>query len=240
MRVLVWAGSALIGGVGALLRFALDGAVSERARSEFPWGTLAVNISGAFVLGLFAGLALHGDALLLAGTALLGSYTTFSTWMFETHRLAEEGASWAAVLNVVRQPRPRDRGRRARADDRRCAVNEDCLKLSVYFGERDRAGGAFLADALLDLFARHGLRDERAAARRRGLRRQAAAPDPAPAEPVRGPARWWRWRWTRASGSSALLPEVTALTGDGLVTLERARLLTGESGRPRSRARRRS
>ena len=43
------------------------------------------------MLGLFAGLALHGDALLLAGTALLGSYTTFSTWMFETHRLAEDG-----------------------------------------------------------------------------------------------------------------------------------------------------
>ena len=62
-------------------------------RLEFPWGTLAVNISGAFALGLVAGLALHGDALLLAGTSLLGSYTTFSTWMLETYRLGEEGAS---------------------------------------------------------------------------------------------------------------------------------------------------
>ena len=101
MRVLVWAGVAVIGGAGALLRFALDGAVSELAGSEFPWGTFVVNISGAFALGLVAGLALHGDALLLAGTSLLGSYTTFSTWMLETHRLAEEGSSWAALLNVL-------------------------------------------------------------------------------------------------------------------------------------------
>ena len=43
MRVLVWAAVGVIGGLGALLRFALDGAVSELASSEFPWGTLAVN-----------------------------------------------------------------------------------------------------------------------------------------------------------------------------------------------------
>ena len=101
MRVLVWCAVGLIGGAGALLRFALDGVVSERVRSEFPWGTLAVNLSGAFLLGLLAGLALHGDALLLAGTALLGSYTTFSTWMLETHRLGEEGELWLGILNIV-------------------------------------------------------------------------------------------------------------------------------------------
>jgi fluoride exporter len=101
VRVLVWAGVALLGGLGALLRFAVDGAIAERAGSEFPWGTMAVNLSGAFVLGLLAGFALHGDALLLAGTAVLGSYTTFSTWIFETHRLAEEGEPWAAALNIV-------------------------------------------------------------------------------------------------------------------------------------------
>jgi fluoride exporter len=101
VRVLVWTGVALLGGVGALLRFVVDGAIAERAGSEFPWGTMAVNLSGSLLLGLLAGLALHGDALLLAGTAVLGSYTTFSTWMFETHRLAEEGDPWAAVFNVV-------------------------------------------------------------------------------------------------------------------------------------------
>jgi fluoride exporter len=101
VRVFVWAGVALLGGVGALLRFAVDGFVAERSGGEFPWGTFAVNIGGAFVLGLLAGAALHGDALLLAGTALLGSYTTFSTWMFETHRLAEEGDLLFAALNIV-------------------------------------------------------------------------------------------------------------------------------------------
>jgi fluoride exporter len=101
VRVLVWTGVALLGGFAALLRFAVDGAISERAGSAFPWGTLVVNLTGAFVLGLLAGFALHGDALLLAGTAVLGSYTTFSTWMFETHRLAEDGELWAAALNIV-------------------------------------------------------------------------------------------------------------------------------------------
>ena len=102
MRVLVWAGVALLGGVGALLRFTLDGFVAERAAgSEFPWGTFAVNISGSFVLGVLAGASLHGDALRLAGTATLGSYTTFSTWMLEAHRLGEDGSLALAVLNIV-------------------------------------------------------------------------------------------------------------------------------------------
>ncbi len=97
----MWAGVAGLGGVGALLRFALDSAVSLRADSEFPFGTLAVNISGAFALGLVAGLALHGDALLLVGTSLLGSYTTFSTWMLETYRLGEARRLPPAIVNVL-------------------------------------------------------------------------------------------------------------------------------------------
>jgi CrcB protein len=101
VRVLVWAGVALFGGVGALLRFAVDGWVAERAGSEFPWGTFVVNISGAFALGVLAGAALHGDALLLGGTAVLGSYTTFSTWMLEAHRLGEEGELPLALVNIV-------------------------------------------------------------------------------------------------------------------------------------------
>lgn len=101
MTVLVWAGVAALGGVGALLRFGVDGYVAERAASEFPWGTFVVNISGAFLLGLVAGAALHGDALLLVGTATLGSYTTFSTWMLEAHRLGEDGVLWVALVNIV-------------------------------------------------------------------------------------------------------------------------------------------
>ncbi len=101
MRVLVWVGVALLGGLGAVLRFAVDGLVAERARSELPWGTFAVNVSGSFALGVLAGAELHGDALLLAGTAVLGSYTTFSTWMFESHRLGEDGELPLALLNVA-------------------------------------------------------------------------------------------------------------------------------------------
>jgi CrcB protein len=100
--VLVWVCVGLLGGIGALLRFAVDGFVSERvAGSEFPWGTFVVNISGAFVLGVVAGAALEGDALLLAGTATLGSYTTFSTWMLEAHRLGEDGELWLGLVNIV-------------------------------------------------------------------------------------------------------------------------------------------
>jgi len=96
----VWVGVAALGGVGALARFALDGAVSQRA-AGLPYGTFAVNVSGSLLLGLVTGLALHGDALLLAGTAALGSYTTFSTWMLETHELGAEGRRAAMVANVL-------------------------------------------------------------------------------------------------------------------------------------------
>ncbi len=101
MSVFAWIGVALLGGVGAIARFLLDGFVGSRSWSSFPLGTFAVNISGAFVLGLLTGLALTGDALLLAGTAALGSYTTFSTWMLEAQRLQEEGEVWPAVANTL-------------------------------------------------------------------------------------------------------------------------------------------
>ena len=64
-------------------------------------GTLAVNLSGTFVLGLLAGVALTGNAMLLAGSATIGSYTTFSTWMLETHSLAEDRRRTAAIANVL-------------------------------------------------------------------------------------------------------------------------------------------
>ena len=101
MSVLVWAGVVVIGGAGSLLRFFVDGLVSSATGRGFPYGTLVVNLSGAAVLGLLAGLALTGDAALLAGTAAVGSYTTFSTWMLETQRLTEERQYRGAVLNIV-------------------------------------------------------------------------------------------------------------------------------------------
>jgi CrcB protein len=98
--MLVWVGVAVLGGAGAVARFVLDSAVSQRAGSGFPYGTLAVNLSGAFLLGLLVGADVAGDALLLAGTAALGSYTTFSTWMFESHRLGEDGELGRMWLNI--------------------------------------------------------------------------------------------------------------------------------------------
>jgi CrcB protein len=96
-----WVAVAILGSVGSLARFLLDRSVSSRSSSSFPWGTLAVNGSGALILGLLTGLALSGEALLLAGTATIGSYTTFSTWMFETHRLGEDGQFLPGALNVL-------------------------------------------------------------------------------------------------------------------------------------------
>jgi CrcB protein len=101
MSLLVTLGLGALGGVGAVLRFLLDGAVSRRLGRAFPYGTLAVNLSGAAALGVLVGAAVHGDAYRLWGVGLVGGYTTFSTWMLESHRLAEEGRAAHTVLNVV-------------------------------------------------------------------------------------------------------------------------------------------
>jgi fluoride exporter len=98
---LTWVAVAVLGGVGAVARFGVDAVVGARAGAgALPVGTLAVNVTGAFALGALSGAGVGGDALLLAGTATLGSYTTFSTWMLETHRAAEDGDTGAAALNV--------------------------------------------------------------------------------------------------------------------------------------------
>jgi len=101
MSALAWVAVVLIGGAGSVLRFYVDGIVTAAIGRGFPYGTLAVNLSGAAVLGLLTGLALRGDASLLAGTAAVGSYTTFSTWIFETQRLTEERQHVKALLNIV-------------------------------------------------------------------------------------------------------------------------------------------
>ena len=101
MSVLLWVAVVLIGGAGSVARFLADGVVGSAAARDFPVGTLAVNLSGAVVLGLLTGLALGHDQALLAGTAAVGSYTTFSTWMLETQRLTEERQHGKALVNIV-------------------------------------------------------------------------------------------------------------------------------------------
>jgi CrcB protein len=98
---LVWVGVAFLGGCGALARFGLTLLVADRLHPHLPVGTLAVNVSGAFLLGLLAGASVEGDARLLFGAGLLGAYTTFSTWMVETQRIGEAGRRRIAVANVV-------------------------------------------------------------------------------------------------------------------------------------------
>jgi CrcB protein len=101
VSVLIWVAVVLIGGTGSVARFLVDGLVSSAAGRDFPFGTLVVNISGAVILGLLTGLALSSQQSLLAGTAAVGSYTTFSTWMLETQRLTEERQHRKAVANVA-------------------------------------------------------------------------------------------------------------------------------------------
>jgi CrcB protein len=102
MSVLVWTCVILIGGAGSVARFLVDGTVATAlGKKGFPYGTLAVNLSGAVLLGMVTGLALSDTASLLAGTAAVGSYTTFSTWMLETQRLGEERQHRKVAANII-------------------------------------------------------------------------------------------------------------------------------------------
>lgn len=101
MSALVLLGVGLLGGFGALARFVLDGAVAARLGRSFPFGTLVVNLSGAFGLGLLVAAIVGDDALRLAGTGFLGAFTTFSTWAFESHRLGEDGQRALGLLNFA-------------------------------------------------------------------------------------------------------------------------------------------
>ncbi|TXS20329.1 fluoride efflux transporter CrcB, partial [Streptomyces sp. adm13(2018)] len=86
--------------VGAPLRHLTDRAARARLGPAFPWGTLAVNIAGSFLLGLLTGVA-SAEVHLLLGTGLCGALTTYSTFSYETLRLYEDGARGRAVLNVA-------------------------------------------------------------------------------------------------------------------------------------------
>ncbi len=94
--------SVMLGGaLGTGARFWASGLIAPRQGEFFPLGTLVVNVLGSFVLGLLTGLQVTGDALLRAGTATLGSFTTFSTWMLETERLGEDGETRLAGANLA-------------------------------------------------------------------------------------------------------------------------------------------
>ncbi|MFI8996733.1 fluoride efflux transporter CrcB [Streptomyces sp. NPDC053542] len=89
---------------GAPLRYLTDRAVQSRHDTVFPWGTFTVNVVGCLVLGLLTGAVVAGAASspvqLLLGTGLCGALTTYSTFSYETMRLAERGARFFAVANA--------------------------------------------------------------------------------------------------------------------------------------------
>jgi CrcB protein len=96
--VLVALGAAL----GAPLRYLADRAVQARLGSRFPWGTFAVNVVGCLVLGAVAGSgSAPAGVVALVGTGFCGALTTYSTFSWETLRLAEEGEWWWSAGYVL-------------------------------------------------------------------------------------------------------------------------------------------
>ncbi len=86
---------------GAPLRYLIGRAVQSRHPSDFPWGTFTVNIIGSCLLGLLVGLPVGEGAMALMGIGFCGSLTTYSTFGYETLRLAREGKPSAATANLV-------------------------------------------------------------------------------------------------------------------------------------------
>lgn len=105
MSVLTVALLGLAGGLGAASRFLLDGLIRSRFRTALPVATIAINVTGSFLLGLIAGAvgahAAPAELQLIAGTGFLGGYTTFSTASFETVRLVQSRRTGLALVNGV-------------------------------------------------------------------------------------------------------------------------------------------
>jgi fluoride exporter len=93
------------GGLGAVARYALEGAIARRQKTPFPLSTLVVNVSGSLLLGAFVAATLSGSipsgAALWVSTGFFGGYTTFSTFVYETVRLVEDDAWYYALWNVA-------------------------------------------------------------------------------------------------------------------------------------------
>ena len=96
----------IIGGAaGTVARYLLGGAVYRVLGTSFPYGTLVVNVSGCFILGILASLAnkkfmLNPDARLLLMIGFCGAFTTFSTLIFESDNLLKNGQAMCAFSNI--------------------------------------------------------------------------------------------------------------------------------------------
>jgi fluoride exporter len=95
-----------IGGfLGANARYIIGVWAAEKWGTSFPYGTFIINVTGCFILGLFAALALRfawsDNWRLLIGIGFVGAYTTFSTFEYESLQLVSQGSLWRAGLNVL-------------------------------------------------------------------------------------------------------------------------------------------
>jgi fluoride exporter len=100
MSALAWIAVGLLGGLAAGARFLLDAEVSARRSGAFPRGILAVNLLGALALGIVAGSGLDGDGYVVVAGGMIGSFTTFSTWILDSDRLGRGGRVDLAWLNI--------------------------------------------------------------------------------------------------------------------------------------------
>jgi fluoride exporter len=97
----------LLGGAtGSLARYVAGTAIMERYGGRFPLGTLLVNVSGSFLIGVLMTLLTervmpHPNWRLLLVVGFLGGYTTFSSFEYETFRAVQDGGRWIGLLNVV-------------------------------------------------------------------------------------------------------------------------------------------
>lgn len=106
MTAPAWVAVGVLGGAMAIARFLVDTTVATRLGAgrlgeDFPIGTLAVNLSGAVILGVLAGVALSGTAYRILAGGGVGTYTTFSTWMLESHRAGEDGDARVLWANIA-------------------------------------------------------------------------------------------------------------------------------------------
>jgi CrcB protein len=94
------------GGFGALMRYVLGGAIAVRIGGRFPLGTLVINVTGSFLIGILMTLFTerfqpHPNWRLLLVVGVLGGYTTFSTFEYETFRAVQDGGKWIGLVNVI-------------------------------------------------------------------------------------------------------------------------------------------
>ena len=94
------------GGAGSVLRYLVQGWVQRLSGASFPLGTVLVNISGCLVIGLLAGMffgprPINEDYRFAILTGILGGYTTFSSFGWETIKLSDDGELLYAGLNVI-------------------------------------------------------------------------------------------------------------------------------------------